>query len=142
MTMLIGIKRSNDMNKAISLLLCIFLLFPSLSYAACDFSSDVKENQDGTYTYSKECHIEVGKNFKKISLLNEKIDLLEKKIELKDLVITKQEERIQLWMDTSIKLNEKLQTYESTKSADKWISFGLGVGITILSVWAAGQILK
>jgi len=129
------------MKKLISLVIVAMLTFNSLvSYAACDFATDIKENSNGTYTYSRDCHVEAGKAFKSVSLLGDKIELLEKKLELKDLMITKYEERTQLWMDTSFKLNDKLQTYEQVNSQDKWISFGLGVGLTILSVWAAGQI--
>lgn len=116
------------------------LLSSSTSHAGCDFSKDITENIDGSYTYSKECHVQVGKTIKKVSLLEDRIELLEKKIELKDLMIVRQEERVQLWMDTSMKLNDKIQTYDRLSSTDKWVSFGLGVGLTVLSVWAAGQI--
>lgn len=120
------------------------LIFLNLSHAlaVCDFANDIKEGPNNTYIYSKDCHIEVGKTVKSASLLGSKIDLMEKQLDLKDLQISKYEERTQLWMDTSMKMNDKLAAYENRKNQDFWVSFGLGVSVTILSVWAAGQIIK
>lgn len=123
------------------ILLALIFTFHSVVYA-CDFSKDIKQNSDGSYTYSRECHIEAGKAVKRVSLLEEKIDLVDKKLELKDLMITKQEDRTQLWIQTSMDMHEKLQKYEDSRRREGWLNFGLGVGVTILSVWAAGQITK
>ena len=111
-------------------------------YGACDFEKDIRDNGNGTYTYSRDCHIEVGKAVKSVSLLGEKINLLEKQIELKDLQISKYDERTQLWMDTSFKLNDKLMTYEATKKNDFWISFGLGVLTVVAAGYAVKQVSK
>lgn len=116
------------------------MINPTYSYATCDFAKDIKENTDGTFTYSRECHIEMGKNVKQVSLLGDRVSLLEKEIELKDLTISKYEERNRLWMDTSFKLNDKIQTYDHVNSTSNMVYFGLGMGLTILSVWAASQI--
>jgi hypothetical protein len=115
-------------------------MFSANSFGACNPSTDIKENSDSTYTYSKECHLEVGKILKKVSLLEEQIVNLNKQISLKDALILTYDEKTRLWMDTSYKLNDKLLAYESVSSNDKWIMFGLGVGVSILSVWAAGQL--
>lgn len=122
----------------------VFALFLNSvpSNAKCDWSNDIKENPNGTFTYTRECHIEVGKNFKSVSLLNEKVELLEKKLDLKDFQITRYEERTQLWMDTSFKLNDKLMTYEATKKNDFWISFGLGILTTIATGYLFNEISK
>jgi hypothetical protein len=117
-----------------------FFLFTSLAYASCDFSKDIRSNPDGSFTYSRACHIEAGKAINSVSIMEERILGLEKKLELKDLMITRYDDRAQLWMDTSFKLNDRLQTYESLKATDRWTSFGLGVIMTVVSVWAAGQI--
>lgn len=125
------------------LFLAISLFLSSVpAHASCDWSRDIKENPNGTFTYTRDCHIEAGRNFKSVSLLNEKIDLLEKKIEFKDLQISKYDERTQLWMDTSFKLNDKLMTYEATKKNDFWISFGLGVLTVIAAGYAVNQVAK
>lgn len=120
------------------ILFMCFILSPVNGRASsCDFSKDIKKVSEG-YLYTEGCHIEVGKAVRSSLLLGEKIDLLEKKLEFKDLQITKYEERTQLWMDTSFKINDKLMAYDSTKNNDFWISFGLGV----LTVVAAGYALK
>ena len=122
------------------LTLVLVLTISSQAFALCDFKNDIKENQDGSYTYTRSCHVEAGKAFGKVSLLEDRISLLEKKIELKDLTIDRYDKRTELWIDTSFELNDKLQKYENLKSQDRWVSFGLGIGVAILSVWAAGQI--
>ena len=88
-------------------LMVFLMVFSSVRvYAGCDWTTDIKENSNGTFTYTRDCHVEAGRNYKSVSLLGEKIELLEKKIELKDLQISKYDERTQLWMVTSFKLND------------------------------------
>jgi len=125
-------------NLLISLLIVVIL--PLKTFAACDFANDIKANPDNTYTYTKDCHIEVGKRVKKLGITEQQVVELEKVIELKDLALVKQKERADLWMDTSMKINDKLQSYESAARSSDWIHFGLGVGVTILSAWAVGQL--
>lgn len=117
----------------------ISFLFTNITLA-CDFSKDIKKSTDGTYIYSADCHIQVGNLVKENELHKQKLGLLEKSIELKDLALTKQEERVQLWMNTTYKLEDRVNTIEQYKSANQWLFFGFGVGVTVLSVWAAGQL--
>lgn len=117
-------------------------IFNSVSFASCDFSKDVTQNEDGSYRYSKGCHQEVGRLSNKSYLLGERVKELELQNGLKDIMINKYEERTQLWMQTSVNLNDKLQSYERFSSSDRWISFGLGVAVTALSVYAASQLVK
>ncbi len=127
------------MNKFVSILISSILLSQS-AFATCDFSSDIKAMPDGSYSYTRECHIEVGKAVKKVKLLEEEIVLLNKALELKDLALVKQKERADLWMDSAFKMNDKLQAYDSAARTSTWLYFGLGVAATVLSVWAAGQL--
>jgi hypothetical protein len=119
---------------------CVLLSLTSSAFGSCDFANDIKENPNGTYTYTKECHIEVGKRVKKLALVEEQVLQLEKTIELKDLALSKQRERADMWMDASLKINDKLVQYDAIASKDDKLYFLMGVGITILSVWAAGQL--
>lgn len=112
------------------------------SYASCDWSKDVSKNSDGSYTYSKQCHLEVGSSLEELDLRRKQVDELNKTIELKDLAIKYSEERAQLWMDSSLKMNDRLNQYEASRSREPWLYFGIGVAATVLSVWAAGQINK
>jgi hypothetical protein len=120
----------------------MILSLPAQSFAACDFANDIKAMPDGTYSYTRDCHVEVGKRVKRLALVEQQVVELEKTIELKDLALVKQKERADLWMDTSFKMNDKLQAYEAASSKSDWVHFGLGVAVTVLSVWAAGQLVQ
>lgn len=116
------------------------LSIPMQSFGACDFSKDIQENADGTYKYTRDCHVEVGKRVRRLVLVEQQVVELEKTIELKDLALVKQKERADLWMDASFKINDKLQSYDSAASKNQWLYFGLGVAATALAVWGAGQL--
>lgn len=126
--------------KILALLLVSGLL--SQNCFPCDFANDIRANQDGTYTYSKECHIEVGKRIKKLALIEGQVTELEKTIELKDLALSKEKQRADAWMDTAFKINDKLQKYDAISSKNNTIYFGLGLATAILSAWAAGQLVR
>ena len=128
------------MSKIISVVLGLIFL-SNVCFAQCDYAVDIKKVEGG-YLYTESCHIEVGKKVRGYSLLEKQVGELEKTIELKDLALTKERERTQLWTDTSMKMSEKLAAYEMTNITSNWIHFGLGVGVTVLSVWAAGQLSK
>jgi hypothetical protein len=127
------------MKNLIKLLLCLML--SSQAFAVCD-STDIKKNDDGSYNYGKDCHIEVGHVFKELDIRRQQIEELKDALVLKDSLTVKLEQRNQLWMDTSFKLNDKIQSYEKYKSDNQWISFGLGALTVILSGWALGQASK
>lgn len=120
-----------------SVLATIFITNPVL---ACEFSKDIQKNADGSYTYTKGCHVEVGKTFKKLDLKEKQVDKLEEVIELKDLAIVKGHERIDLWMNTSFKLEDRVNTIDRLKERNKWLYFGLGIVVTGFAVWGAGQL--
>ncbi len=126
------------MNRLV--LILALLSFTTPAYGECDFSKDIKKNSNGSYTYSSECHIKVGKIVKENELREEQVVKLNKAIELKDLAITKSEERTQLWINTSDKLEGRLNTIEKMQDSNKIVWFVAGIGFTVLSVWAAGQI--
>jgi hypothetical protein len=118
----------------------VFILSINLAHADCEFSTGIKPNPDGSYTYSKECHLQVGKNFKELSLLKDENKQLRKTIELRDLALVKQEERVQLWMDTTYKLEDRINTMDRIRETNKFLYILMGVGITALSVYGAGQL--
>ena len=123
----------------------VFLLVNLLALQiafACDFSKGVTENPDGTFKYTRECHIEAGKKIKGYGILEEKNFELEKQVSLKDMIITKHEERTAMWMDTSLKLNDKLQTYDRLATSDRWTSFAIGFGAALLSIYVSDQALR
>ena len=100
------------MKNVISSLLILAFSFNTF---ACNFSKDITRNANGSYTYSKECHIEVGKRLQANELRKEQVEKLQKTIELKDLLVVKTEERVELWRDTSFKLEDRINTIDRVR---------------------------
>jgi hypothetical protein len=123
-------------------ILCFILslLIATPSFGSCNWGTDIIKNSDGSYTYSRSCHLEVGISLEELDLRRKQVVELNKTIELKDLALKYSEERTHLWLDTSLKMNDRLNQYEASRSNQGWVYFGLGVAATVLSVWAAGQI--
>jgi hypothetical protein len=124
------------------LLTFVFLFNSSFSFAQCDWAEGVKKSPDGSFSYSKGCHLQVGVSLEELDLRRKQVQELTKSVELKDLALNYSEQRTQLWMDSSLKMNDRLNQYESARSSAPWIYFGVGVVATVLSVWAAGQLRK
>ena len=84
-------------------LLSIFLMIATTNQAnaSCDFSKDIKENLDGTFTYSKDCNVEVGKRIKELDIRRQQIEDFNKAITLKDLAISKADERAKAIQDST-----------------------------------------
>jgi Tfp pilus assembly protein PilO len=126
-------------NKILSLILVLSMLSGNALAANCDYANDIKK-VDGGYLYTSGCHIEVGKKVKGYSILAQQVVELEKTITLKDLALSKSDERANMWMDKSVSMAEKVNAYESARSADAYKNVALGVLGTALAVWAAGQL--
>lgn len=123
-------------------LIAIFLLFvslPSAAMANCDFSK-VVHNADGTMTYTKELHVCVGQMKADLESANSQIADYKKAIELKDLALTKSEQRGDMWMNQSFTLQDRMDKIESYKSKNEILYFVGGVFLTGLAVWGAGQL--
>lgn len=127
------------MKKLISAAL-IVLSLSNVAFADCDYSKIVS-NPDGTYTYSKELHICVGTMKRDLDSANTQIAEYKKVIDLKDLALTKSDARANLWMDTSFKLQDRMNAIDDLKSKNQYLAFGLGVIMTGLAVWGAGQLV-
>lgn len=122
------------------LVVLFFLLQCNIAAAACEWSKDVKKLSNGNYSYTKDCHLEVGKSLEKLDKKQEQVKKLNKAIELKDLVITTNEKRIENWKQLSIDLEDRVNTIEALKGPDKLIWFSIGVIVTGLAVHGAGQL--
>jgi hypothetical protein len=120
--------------KMLSILLALCMV-SNTAFADCNFSTDITKQADGTYSYTKECHIKVGQLVQDNKTKDQQISDLNQAITLKDLAITKSDQRAQMWMDTSFKLEDDVQKMNKFKSDNQWIYFGLGV----LTVFAAGM---
>lgn len=125
-----------NIRKGISLLLLICVSVNS-AWAECDFSLGVKSLPNGNYEYSKDCHVRVGQLVQSNDTKDRQIVDLNQAIQLKDLAIKRADERTALWMDTSFKLEERLNKVHDLQSRNQWLFFSLGVVTTALSVFVA-----
>lgn len=119
----------------------LFILIINTSFADCDWST-IKNNTDGTYIYSKECHIEVGKVLEERDRLVSDKENLNKALELKDLALETSFKRVELWKDYSYRTEDRLISYEKGKKYSDWAFFGLGIATVLASGWALGQVSK
>lgn len=129
------------MKKVISLLL-LFCFFSNAAYADCDFSTGITPGPNKTFIYSEECHQKVGQLVQSDKTKTAQIADLTQAIQLKDLALTKSDQRTQLWMDTSDKLQGRLTSVDSLAKQNEWIYFTLGVLATIGAGYAASQLYR
>lgn len=127
------------MKRLVSLLL-LLALGSQTAFADCDFSRDVKAQQDGSYVYSKDCHVQVGKSLKDLKDREEQVEKLNKTIELKDLALKISDDRNMALRDTLIKMDDRISTAERMNDTQKVLFFIGGVALTGLAVWGAGQL--
>ncbi len=120
------------MNKFYKIVLLVAML-PSLCFGDCDWSLGIKPLADGNYEYSKVCHEQVGTLTQQITDLNKAIDLKNEALKASD-------ERTQLWMDTSFKMEDKLQKVETLQKSNDWLYFGLGALTIILTGFATASL--
>ena len=128
------------MKNLISFVVGITML-SNIALADCDYSK-VISLPDGTYLYSKELHICVGTMKRDLGIAQQQITDLNQALTLKDLAIKKTEDRVNLWMDTTYKLEDRLNKIDELSRKNDWMYFGLGVVTTGLAVWGAGQLVK
>ena len=127
--------------KKISFLLAV-CMFANTAFADCDFSKGITKLPDGNYEYTKECHVHVGELVQDNDVKTQQVDKLNKALDLKDLAITKADQRTQLWMDTSLKLEDNIQKMDSLSKKNEWLYFGLGVLTTFAAGYAAAQLTR
>jgi len=127
------------MKKLISLIL-ILVSFSNVALADCDFSTGITRNDNGSYTYSRDCHIKVGSMKLDLEAANKQLTEYNKVIELKDLALSKGNERSDLWMNTSFKLQDRMNAIDDLKGKNQLLMFFAGVAITSLAVWGAGNL--
>jgi len=126
--------------KAIALILAVSMALPNAAWGACDFAKDIQKQEDGSYRYTRDCHVEAGKAFERADLQTKRADVLEKALELKDLALVKQNERVELWMNAATKMDDRITAAEDLRSKNNVYYFIGGVILTGLAVWGAGQL--
>lgn len=128
------------MRRVSSLLLILALASPA--HAECDFSTGIEKLADGRFAYSSECHKKVGKMVADEKDRQEQ--LAQKDVQIKNLGVDLgiQQQRAQLWMDTSLKLEDRVNQMETMRSNNNLLHFILGVATTGVAVWGAGQLRR
>lgn len=129
------------MKKLIATVL-VAITLSNVAMADCDFKTGVEKLPDGRFAYSSECHIKVGEMKRDNGLLTTQVADYQKVIELKDLALTKANERADLWMNASFKLQDRMNAVDELKSKNQLLTFFAGVAVTGLAVWGAGQLVK
>lgn len=127
------------MKKFVIFIICATLIY-SPTYADCDFSKDIQKQADGSYNYTKDCHIEVGKKVDALSKREQQVEKLEKAIDLKDLALDKAHERIDLWRETSYKIEDRANAMEQMKKNNELMYFALGIVVTGIAIYGANQL--
>ena len=125
------------------LILCILLMALTAQSVLAECNpKDIKEKQDGTFSYPVDCHIDYGRLRYSEKEKEKQIEHLKKSIKLKDLAIDFSNERIENWQKATYKLEDRLLKIEKNNENAKWLYFGLGLVVMGGAVWGAGQLAK
>lgn len=126
------------MKKLISVFL-ILATFSNVAFADCDFKT-IEKLPDGRFAYTPECHLKVGQMKRDLEIANQQNSDYKQAITLKDLALDKAQQRIDLWQDTSDKLENRINAIDGMEKKNNILYFGLGILVTGLAVWGAGQL--
>jgi hypothetical protein len=114
----------------------------SPAYADCDFSKDIQKQADGSYSYTKDCHVEVGKKVGALEKREKQVEQLEKVVELKELALDKSYQRIEMWRETTYKIEDRANSMEEFKKRNETLYFVLGIVAGGLIMYGASQMQK
>ena len=123
------------------ILTVLFTFVPNIVFGACDWST-IKPMVNGDYEYSTECHILVGKMVQDAKVKDTQVQDLSKAIELKDLALSKADERVMLWRNISQDEQDRLQKMNSMTKTDNFLYFGLGVLSALGAGFMAARLIK
>lgn len=129
------------MMKFISAILAV-AMFSNVAFADCDFTSGKGVNKlpDGNYEYSKECHIAVGQLVEDNKTKDIQLKDLGLALSAKDLALQASDQRTQLWMDTTFKLEKNINAMDSLRKTNDWVYFGLGALTVIATGFALSSV--
>ena len=125
------------MKKLIALLM---FLFVSNAFADCDWSKGITAGPNKTYIYSEACHLSVGQLIQTNKTQAAQLIDLQKAFTLQTKALSDSDARVQLWMSTSLKMEDSLTTYDALKSKNEWLFFALGVVATAAGAYTFNQI--
>lgn len=129
------------MKKLIALFL-VMSMMPFQALASCDWKTGIHLLPDSNYEYSHDCHIRVGETVRDLGVAQQQVILLNQAIDLKDLTISKADERADMWMKTSQELEKRVETLDKMNTTTKWLYFGLGVLATSAALYGASKLVN
>lgn len=125
----------------IILALISVICLPQQVLADCDFAKGITKGPNKTFIYSEECHLKVGQLVQDNKVQTQQLGDLTKAVSLKDLALKDSDARAQIWMDTSGKLEDRLQKVDSLERKNDILYFGLGVVTTFLAVYGSAKLV-
>jgi len=109
----------------------------NVALADCDYSKIQKV--EGGYLYTKDLHLCVGEMKQDLEIAQKQNEKFVKALDLKDLAISKADQRADMWMNTSFKLEDRVNTIQDMQKTNQWVYFGLGVLSVFVAGYAANQ---
>lgn len=125
--------------KKLALVVLATMFVSNIALAECDFSTGITK-QESSYLYTKECHVKVGEMKRDLLISQEQIDKLNKSLDLKDIAIGKANERADLWMNTTFKIEDRVESIDKMRRTNEIMYFGIGMLTMFAAVYAAGQL--
>ena len=125
-----------------NLILVLTMLVSLNTIATCDFKTGITKIGNDAFLYNKACHLETGRLVEESRIRKKQVTDLNKSLTLKDLAINKADDRIKLWQDTTYKLEDRMLKQRKYSKWNDTLTFGGGILVGFLSVWAAGQLIK
>lgn len=110
----------------------------NVAFADCDYSKIQKV--EGGYLYTKDLHLCVGEMKQDLEISQKQNEKLVKALDLKDLALTKADQRTELWMNTAFKLEDRVNTLDEMRKTNQWLYFGLGIATMFVATYAASQL--
>jgi hypothetical protein len=128
------------MKKLIALLLLVVSTF-NIAFADCDFSTGIVAGPNHTWIFTDACYLKVGLLVQQNASLTTQVADYQKAIQLKDLALTTEDSRVQMWEKSSLDEQQRLTTIDADKKTSEWVFFGLGVATTFLAAYSAAKII-
>lgn len=116
------------------------LSFSLNCFADCDFKTGIKQEPDGSRLYTEACHIKVGEMKRDLEVSQKQNADYIQAIKFKDLAIQHADEREKNWMETSQKMQNRIEQIDKLRKQQEWIYYGLGVLTVVGLGFAVHQI--
>ena len=114
----------------------LLLVLSTNALADCDFSTGITAGPNHTHIFSEECYLKVGQLVQDNAVKTQQIADLNAAISLKNLAISNSDARVALWQKSSDDNLDRLNRLQSDQKHDDYISFGLGILLTIGAAYA------